>query len=112
MTTTTTGAGAQVPDFRLTPELSEFQQKIRDYCRDHLGDADVYDRETKFPREAVDAAPHRAWGGSPRPVPGRPRGVAGSQPASQPTSRPRARASRAAREQRAAAHKRGGAVTQ
>ena len=34
MTTTTTGAGAQVPDFRLTPELSEFQQKIRDYCRD------------------------------------------------------------------------------
>ena len=56
MTTTSTGVSAQVSDFRLTPELQEFQQTIRDYCREHLGDAALYDRETRFPKEAVAAA--------------------------------------------------------
>ena len=56
MSDTTTSAAAQVSDFRLTPELVEFQKTIRDYCRDHLGAADVVDREPRFPREAVRAA--------------------------------------------------------
>ncbi|MEC8652756.1 MAG: acyl-CoA dehydrogenase family protein [Planctomycetota bacterium] len=56
MTTTTSDASVQVPDFRLTPELVEFRETIKAYCREHLADADVYDRETKFPREAVAAA--------------------------------------------------------
>lgn len=52
MTTT----DVQVADFQLSPEMLEFQQKVRDYTKEHLGDAAVYDRETKFPREAVEAA--------------------------------------------------------
>ncbi|MFT4512557.1 MAG: butyryl-CoA dehydrogenase [Planctomycetota bacterium] len=46
----------QVADFQLSPKLLEFQQKVRNYAKEHLGDAAVYDAETKFPREAVEAA--------------------------------------------------------
>jgi len=55
-TTTMTGSDVQVADFQLSAELLEFQQKVRAYTEEHLGDAGVYDRETKFPREAVAAA--------------------------------------------------------
>jgi len=56
MTTTTPDTGVQVSDFELSEELQQFRQKVRDYAEQHLGDAAVYDAETKFPRDAVDAA--------------------------------------------------------
>ena len=51
-----TTSEVQVADFQLSPEMLEFQQKVRNYAKEHLGGAAVYDRETKFPREAVEAA--------------------------------------------------------
>ena len=52
MTTT----DVQVADFQLSPELLEFQQKVRSYATEHLVKAADYDAETKFPREPVEAA--------------------------------------------------------
>lgn len=56
MTTTATASPIQVPDFQLTPQLVEFRDFVRDYAQKHLGKAAVYDAETKFPRDAVQAA--------------------------------------------------------
>lgn len=56
MTTTATASPIQVPDFQLTPQLQEFRAFVRDYAQQHLGKAAVYDAETKFPRDAVQAA--------------------------------------------------------
>ena len=58
VTTTTTPASAnvQVPDFSLTPELLAFRDSVRTYAKEHLGNAAAYDREVKFPRDAVVAA--------------------------------------------------------
>ncbi|MFO1029804.1 MAG: acyl-CoA dehydrogenase family protein [Planctomycetota bacterium] len=46
----------QVPDFQLSPQLTEFRAFVRDYAQQHLGKAALYDAETKFPRDAVQAA--------------------------------------------------------
>jgi len=46
----------QVPDFQLSPQLTEFRAFVRDYTQQHLGKAALYDAETKFPRDAVQAA--------------------------------------------------------
>lgn len=51
-----TTSEVQVADFQLSPKLLEFQQKVRNYAKDHLGGAAVYDAETEFPREAVEVA--------------------------------------------------------
>jgi alkylation response protein AidB-like acyl-CoA dehydrogenase len=51
-----TTSDVQVADFQLSPELLEFQQKVRSYAKEHLGGAAEYDAETKFPREPVEAA--------------------------------------------------------
>ena len=51
-----TGSEVQVADFQLSQELLEFQKKVRGYAKEHLGKAAEYDAETKFPRDAVDAA--------------------------------------------------------
>lgn len=51
-----TTSEVQVADFQLSPELLEFQQKVRSYAQQHLGGAAEYDAETKFPREPVKAA--------------------------------------------------------
>lgn len=51
-----TTSEVQVADFQLSPELTEFQQKVRSYAKEHLGGAAEYDAETKFPREPVVAA--------------------------------------------------------
>jgi acyl-CoA dehydrogenase len=51
-----TTSEVQVADFELSPELLKFQQKVRDYAKEHLGGAAEYDAETRFPREAVEAA--------------------------------------------------------
>lgn len=51
-----TTSEVQVADFQLSPELLEFQQKVRSYAKVHLGGAAEYDAETKFPRDAVEAA--------------------------------------------------------
>ena len=56
MTTTATASPIQVPDFQLTPQLQEFRDFVRDYAQKHLGKAALYDAETKFPRDAVQAA--------------------------------------------------------
>ena len=56
MTTTATASPIQVPDFQLTPQLVEFRDFVRDYAQKHLGKAAHYDAETKFPRDAVQAA--------------------------------------------------------
>jgi alkylation response protein AidB-like acyl-CoA dehydrogenase len=56
MTTTATASPIQVPDFQLTPQLVEFRDFVRDYAQKHLGKAALYDAETKFPRDAVQAA--------------------------------------------------------
>jgi butyryl-CoA dehydrogenase len=56
MTTTATASPIQVPDFQLTPQLVEFRDFVRDYAQKHLGKAAQYDAETKFPRDAVQAA--------------------------------------------------------
>lgn len=54
--TTTTGSEVQVADFQLSAELLEFQQKVRAYANEHLGEAAAYDSEVRFPREPVEAA--------------------------------------------------------
>lgn len=46
----------QVADFELSPELLEFQQKVRSYAKEHLGRASEYDSAVTFPRDAVEAA--------------------------------------------------------
>ncbi|MCU0865069.1 MAG: acyl-CoA dehydrogenase family protein [Planctomycetes bacterium] len=51
-----TSSPIQVPDFQLTPELQTFRSFVRDYTQKHLGNAARYDAETKFPRDAVEAA--------------------------------------------------------
>ena len=51
-----TTSEVQVADFQLSPKLLEFQQKVRNYAKDHLGGAAVYDAETEFPRDAVEVA--------------------------------------------------------
>ncbi|MFK7739845.1 MAG: acyl-CoA dehydrogenase family protein [Planctomycetota bacterium] len=56
MTTTTHEMQSQVTDFELSPTLQEFREEVRSYARDNLKDAERYDRETKFPREAVAEA--------------------------------------------------------
>lgn len=56
MTTTATASPIQVPDFQLSPQLVEFRDFVRDYAQKHLGKAALYDAETKFPRDAVQAA--------------------------------------------------------
>lgn len=56
MTSTMTSSPIQVPDFQLTPELQQFRSFVRDFTQQHLGDAAHYDAETKFPRDAVEAA--------------------------------------------------------
>ena len=55
-TTTSASANVQVPDFSLTPELLAFRDSVRTYAKEHLGNAAAYDREVKFPRDAVVAA--------------------------------------------------------
>jgi alkylation response protein AidB-like acyl-CoA dehydrogenase len=56
MTSIMTSSPIQVPDFQLTPELQTFRSFVRDYAQKHLGNAARYDAETKFPRDAVEAA--------------------------------------------------------
>ena len=56
MTSIMTSSPIQVPDFQLTPELQDFRSFVRDYTQKHLGNAARYDAETKFPRDAVEAA--------------------------------------------------------
>ncbi|HEB54084.1 MAG TPA: acyl-CoA dehydrogenase [bacterium] len=56
MTEPTMTSAVQVSDFQLSPELVEFQQKVRAYTQEHLKDAARYDAEARFPREAVAAA--------------------------------------------------------
>ena len=56
MTATTHETGCQVPDFELTPELQQFREQVRAYTKEHLQRAAEYDREARFPKEAVDAA--------------------------------------------------------
>jgi alkylation response protein AidB-like acyl-CoA dehydrogenase len=56
MTSLMTSSPIQVPDFQLTPELQTFRSFVRDYTQKHLGNAARYDAETKFPRDAVEAA--------------------------------------------------------
>jgi alkylation response protein AidB-like acyl-CoA dehydrogenase len=56
MTSTMTSSPIQVSDFQLTPELQQFRSFVRDYTQKHLGNAARYDAETKFPRDAVEAA--------------------------------------------------------
>lgn len=56
MTSTVTAQSIQVPDFQLSPQLQEFRAYVRDYTQKHLGSAAIYDAETKFPRDAVQAA--------------------------------------------------------
>ena len=46
----------QITDFQLSAELASFRDFVREYCRQHLGDAARYDAETKFPRDPVTAA--------------------------------------------------------
>lgn len=56
MTSTTQDTGCQVRDFELSDELQQFREQVRAYTKEHLQDAAVYDREARFPREAVQAA--------------------------------------------------------
>ena len=56
MTSTVTAQSIQVSDFQLSPQLQEFRSYVRDYAQKHLGSAALYDAETKFPRDAVQAA--------------------------------------------------------
>jgi butyryl-CoA dehydrogenase len=56
MTSTLTMSNPQVADFQLSPHLAEFRAFVRDYAQKHLGNAAKYDAETKFPRDAVEAA--------------------------------------------------------
>ena len=51
-----TTSGVQVADFELSKELVEFQHKVRDFSKEHLGRAAEYDAEVTFPRDAVEAA--------------------------------------------------------
>jgi alkylation response protein AidB-like acyl-CoA dehydrogenase len=46
----------QVPDFSTVARVAEFRAYVRDYAQKHLGGAATYDAETKFPRDAVQAA--------------------------------------------------------
>lgn len=57
MTTRTPAATApQVIDFELSPELQQFQQRVRAYAEQHLADAARWDAEVEYPRAAVAAA--------------------------------------------------------
>ena len=56
MTQPATAAVPQLSEFELSPELSRFRDQVRDYTKNHLGNAAAYDAEVKFPRDAVRAA--------------------------------------------------------
>ena len=53
---TAAGANPQIVDFELSSELQQFRDKVREYATTKLGDAQRWDREASFPREAVKAA--------------------------------------------------------
>lgn len=54
--TSTVQVGAQVTDFELSAELQQFRASVQAFAAEHLGDADRYDAEARFPREPVQAA--------------------------------------------------------
>ncbi|MBK8095689.1 MAG: acyl-CoA dehydrogenase family protein [Planctomycetes bacterium] len=56
MATDAKGQSPQVVDFALSPALQQFVAEVRDYCKNHLGNAAQWDAEVRFPREPVAAA--------------------------------------------------------